>query len=102
MLQPGFGVQSLSEVCDKISMPKTDASTRRQGFSSSRSPPIMATTYGPFAKILLALSALREKKPEVARAQLNELVAEFPENPVFASELAKLKASPAAAIPHQK
>jgi hypothetical protein len=42
---------------------------------------------------------VREKKPEVARAQLNELVAEFPENPLFASELAKLKVSPAAAIP---
>ena len=53
----------------------------------------------PFAKILLAMVALREKKPEVARAQLNELVAEFPENPLFASELAKLKVSPAAAIP---
>jgi hypothetical protein len=55
----------------------------------------------PFAKILLALAALREKEPEVARAQLNELVAEFPENLLFASELAKLKVSPAAAIPAQ-
>jgi hypothetical protein len=55
----------------------------------------------PFAKILLALAALREKKPEIARAQLKELVAEFPENPLFASELAKLKVSPAAAIPPQ-
>ena len=45
----------------------------------------------PFAKILLALAALREKKPEVARAQLTELVAEFPENPLFVSELAKVK-----------
>jgi predicted Zn-dependent protease len=53
----------------------------------------------PFAKILLALAALREKKTEVARAQLNDLVTEFPENPLFASELAKLKVSPAAAIP---
>jgi hypothetical protein len=44
----------------------------------------------PFAKILLALAALREKKPELARIQLNELVAEFPENALFASELAKL------------
>lgn len=44
----------------------------------------------PFAKILLALAALREKKPEVARTQLEELVAEFPENPLFTSELAKL------------
>jgi len=45
----------------------------------------------PFAKILLALAALREKKPEVARIQLNELVAEFPVNPLFVRELAKLK-----------
>ena len=56
----------------------------------------------PFAKILLALVALREKKPEVARVQLNELVAEYPENPLFASELAKLKVSPAAHIPPQQ
>jgi hypothetical protein len=49
----------------------------------------------PFAKILLALAALREKNTEVARKQLKELVAEFPENPLFASELAKLKANPA-------
>ena len=44
----------------------------------------------PFAKILLALAALRENKTEVARTQLTELVAEFPENELFASELAKL------------
>jgi tetratricopeptide (TPR) repeat protein len=53
----------------------------------------------PFAKILLALAALREKKPEVARKQLKELVAEFPDNPLFASELAKLKVPPPAAVP---
>jgi hypothetical protein len=52
----------------------------------------------PFAKILLALAALREKNPEVARTQLAELVAEFPENSLFASELAKLNVPPAAAI----
>jgi len=45
----------------------------------------------PFAKIMLALAALRDKKPEVARTQLHELVVEFPENPLFAGELAKLK-----------
>ncbi len=55
----------------------------------------------PFAKILLAMAALREKKPEVARTQLKELVAEFPENPLFASELAKLGPPPAAAVPPQ-
>ncbi|MGA8221493.1 MAG: hypothetical protein WB780_07535 [Candidatus Acidiferrales bacterium] len=55
----------------------------------------------PFAKILLALPALREKKTEVARTQLRELVAEFPENPLFSSELAKLQDSSAAANPRQ-
>jgi predicted Zn-dependent protease len=55
----------------------------------------------PFAKILLAMAALREKKPEVARTQLNELIVEFPENPLFAGKLAKLQVSPAAAIPPQ-
>ncbi len=49
----------------------------------------------PFAKILLALAALREKQVEVARIQLKELVAKFPENPLFAGELAKLKVPPA-------
>jgi hypothetical protein len=44
----------------------------------------------PFAKIMLALAALRERKTEVARLQLQELVAEFPENPLFASELERL------------
>ena len=39
---------------------------------------------------MLALTALREKRPEVARVQFSELVAEFPENPLFARELAKL------------
>ena len=52
----------------------------------------------PFAKILLALAALRLKQTEVARTQLQELVAEFPENPLFASELAKLNAPPAAVV----
>jgi hypothetical protein len=55
----------------------------------------------PFAKILLALAALREEKPELARTQLKELVAEFPENTLFASELAKINVPPAAAIPLQ-
>jgi hypothetical protein len=54
----------------------------------------VAATHGhylrPFAKILLALAALREKRPEVARTQFRELVAEFPQNPLFSSELATL------------
>lgn len=45
----------------------------------------------PFARLMLALAALREKNPDVTRAQLQELVAEFPENPLFTAELAKIK-----------
>lgn len=52
----------------------------------------------PFAKILLAMAALREKNPELARIQLAELVAEFPENPLFFRELVKLDCSPDAAV----
>jgi tetratricopeptide (TPR) repeat protein len=46
----------------------------------------------PFAKILLALTALREKQTDMARTEFTELVAEFPQNPLFASELVKLSA----------
>jgi hypothetical protein len=53
----------------------------------------------PFAKILLALAALRKKKTALARIQLMELVAEFPQNPLFARELAKFDASPDVAVP---
>jgi hypothetical protein len=62
----------------------------------------IAATHGhylrPFAKMLLALAALREKKPEVARAQLSDLATEFPENPLFASELAKLTVTSAQSV----
>jgi hypothetical protein len=53
----------------------------------------------PFAKIILAMAALRENKIALARTQLTELVAEFPQNPLFARELTKLDASPDAAVP---
>ncbi len=53
----------------------------------------------PFAKLMLALAALREKQYDLARTQLEQLTAEFPTNPKFARELAKLTVtiSPAAA-----
>jgi len=58
----------------------------------------------PFAKILLALAALRDKKDRSGPETLTELVAEFPENSLFASELAKLNVSsrelPSAFHPH--
>jgi tetratricopeptide (TPR) repeat protein len=44
----------------------------------------------PFAELMVALAAAREKQPELARAELTELTREFPDNPLFARELAKL------------
>ena len=48
----------------------------------------------PYAKILLALAALREKQSGLARAQFEELAAEFSQNPVFARELGLLNKAP--------
>ncbi len=48
----------------------------------------------PYAKLLLALAALREKQVDLARSELRDLAREFPENPLFKRELAKLTLSP--------
>jgi hypothetical protein len=48
------------------------------------------------------ISFLYELKPEEVRSQLGELVAEFPENSLFAKELAKLNVSSPTIIPLQK
>lgn len=46
----------------------------------------------PFAKILLAVANLREKKPHDAEKILVELAQQYPENPLFKKELAQLSA----------
>jgi hypothetical protein len=48
----------------------------------------------PFAKILLALSARREKQNAVAQKNLKELTEEFPGNPVYDAEYAKALGRP--------
>ncbi len=44
----------------------------------------------PFAKLLLAVAALRDKDPASARALLRSLAQEFPRNRLYADELARL------------
>jgi hypothetical protein len=46
--------------------------------------------FRPFAKVLLAVIHLREKRPMQAEMQLAELHREFPENPLFKKEMEKL------------
>jgi len=48
----------------------------------------------PFAQILLALSARREKKDELAVKNLKELTEEFPGNTVYETEYAKAQGRP--------
>jgi len=52
----------------------------------------------PFAKIMLALAARREKQNSLAQKLLRELTEEFPESPLYPSELAKALGRP---IPSQ-
>jgi hypothetical protein len=48
----------------------------------------------PFAKILLALAALREKQYPLAQRMLKELNNEYPQSPLFAAEYAKAMGRP--------
>jgi len=48
--------------------------------------------FRPFAKILLGIIALREKRPRDAQALLVQLAHDFPGNPLFRKELAKVNA----------
>jgi hypothetical protein len=46
--------------------------------------------FKPFAKILLGIIALREKRPQEAHRLLAELTHDYPENPLFRKEMNKL------------
>jgi hypothetical protein len=48
----------------------------------------------PFARMMLAMFYLREKRPEDSRRHLQELARTFPGNPAVRSELTKIAASP--------
>lgn len=63
---------------------------RRLGMTQLEKTATQGNYLRPFAKILLALVALREKQVGMARTQLEQLRGEFPRNPVFARELARL------------
>jgi hypothetical protein len=52
----------------------------------------------PFAKILLALAARREKQAALAQNLLRELSEEYPESQLFASEYAKASSLPVSAV----
>ncbi len=45
----------------------------------------------PFAQLLLAVAALRDKDRQKAREILSDLAREFPDNPLYSKELARLR-----------
>jgi predicted Zn-dependent protease len=47
---------------------------------------------GPFAKILLSIIYLREKRPQDCERLLAELARDYPENPLFRKELGRIRA----------
>jgi hypothetical protein len=53
----------------------------------------------PFAKILLGIAALREKRPHEAQRLLAELSGNYPQNPLFRKELEKLNEKYGADVP---
>ena len=52
---------------------------------------------GPFAKIILALAACRENEAALARKLLRELIEQYPDSELYASEYAKVSSLPVAA-----
>jgi len=67
------------------------AGDKRQGIQDLELAAREGVYLGPFARILLAIIYLREKKPERSRALLEGLAREFPANPLYARELNKVK-----------
>jgi hypothetical protein len=64
---------------------------KRRGIEQLKLVARQGRYYGPFARILLAVVSLREKKFADAETLLAGLAAEFPSNGVFQRELAQVK-----------
>lgn len=47
--------------------------------------------FGPFARLLLAVAAIRDKQPDAARKELSWLATQFPGNRLFQEELSKVQ-----------
>jgi hypothetical protein len=55
--------------------------------------------YGPLARVMLAVIHMREKRPELAERLLSGLVSEFPQNPLFQKELARVRRQGRVGVP---
>lgn len=65
---------------------------KRRGIENLKLVARRGVIYGPLARILLSVISLREGKLEDARQLLRDLVADYPGNPLFRKELARVTA----------
>ena len=64
---------------------------KQRGISELQLTAAQGRLLAPFARILLAIAYVRDKDPEHARTVLVSLEKDFPNNPLFAHELARLE-----------
>lgn len=64
---------------------------KQRGISELQLTAAQGRLLAPFARILLAIAYVRDKEPERARPVLQSLERDFPSNPLFARELARLQ-----------
>ena len=76
------------------------AGNRQEGMAQLKRAAEGGRLLRPYAKIMLALAALREKDAALAERLFAELAAEFPRNPQFARELALLRKGEARGTQH--
>jgi hypothetical protein len=65
---------------------------KQKGISELRLTAERGQYLAPFARILLAIAYVREKDKPKAREMLSSLQSDFPNNPLFAREIARLEA----------
>ncbi|HTY64384.1 MAG TPA: hypothetical protein VMG30_19190 [Acidobacteriota bacterium] len=63
---------------------------KRLGMEQLRITADRGRYFKPFAEIFLAMAAMREKQDDLARSLLRDLAQQFPENPLYNEELARL------------
>jgi hypothetical protein len=66
---------------------------KQQGIAELRLVSEHGHYLAPYARILLAIAEIREKNPTAARQLFSQLRDEFPRNPLFTQELARLDAA---------
>jgi TolA-binding protein len=66
------------------------ATNREEGIRLLRLTAAEGHYLAPFARMMLAVAALRENNPKEARTILIELSREYPQNTLYARELARI------------